>query len=273
MKYVLLVPALVFCSLFTIWPLGEIVVLSMTKTNFITSSFVWFDNYVALISDGTFIQALGNSLFYIALMVPLTVGSALGIALMVMHQEKRWHDRVRIFLYVPVLASGIILAQVWRWIYHIEGPINALVELFGFDAVQWFGSAQTAIPAIAIVVAVSSIGTSLIVILAGILRIDQSLFDAARVDGCTPRQMKFHVVVPIIAPELAVMALLTAIAAPQIFETIYALAPYEYSATMGWAIYVEAFQMSRHGSAAAMSFVLLVVMMSLALMRKRVEAK
>ena len=259
MKYVLLAPVLLFSSVFVFWPLGELFILSTLRTNFITSQFVGLQNYTKALCNPLFVHSVVNSLAYIVLLVTITIGGALGISLLVMREPKAWQDTTRVLLYLPMISAGIIIAQVWRWVFHADGPINWLLR----TDIRWFAHGYTAIPAISVIVGMSTIGGVIVVILAAVLGIDETLYDAARVDGASWWQIKTRIVVPLITPTLLVMSLISAIAAPQIFENIYALAPFEHSATVGWAIYVEAFQMSRHGVAAAMSVFLMLAMFGL----------
>lgn len=267
MKYLLVAPSIIACALFAIWPVGELVAISLYKTNFITSRFVGLANYVRVFGDPAFIRSMLNSLWYAIGMVTLSVGGAVTIALLVMRERKSWHDAIRILMYLPVVAAGIIIAQVWRWIFHAQGPINWILGTH----VQWFAQGATAIPAIVVIVASTGMGGMLIVVLAAILGIDTSIYDAAVIDGAPWWMIKVRIVLPMISRTIGVLTLLAVVAAPQVFETIYALAPFEYAATMGWVIYREAFVMSRHGPAAAMSMILLVMMMSIALVKQRVQ--
>ena len=90
-------------------------------------------------------------------------------------------------------------------------------------------------------------------------------------DGANLPQYKWKVVVPIIAPAIGVMALLSAISAPQIFETVYALAPYEHTATMTYRIYQDSFQAGRYGYASAEAVILLVMVVGLAVLKNRIQ--
>lgn len=269
MKYALLIPAVVFCFLFVLWPLVELTTVSMTKTNYITSEWVGLQNYASIFRNPEFTSAAWNSLAYILILVPATIGPALFVSLFVMDMRKGWIDATRIVWFIPALSAGVIIAQAWRWIFHASGPLNWLVGLVGADPVSWMSRGVTAIPAIALVVSMSGFGGGIIIFLAAILSIDHALYDAAKIDGASSRQVKARIILPMIAPTVAAMALLSAISAPQIFETIYALAPYNHAATLGYRIYLEAFQMGRHGTAAAMSVVLLVAMVGMAWAKQR----
>ena len=254
-RRLLLLPACLFALVFVAWPLVEVVRLSLIRTNFVSTRWVGLANFAALLRDGPFLRSLGNSVFYALLLIPLQTGVALIAALTVHDLPKRWHDAVRIVFYLPMLAAGIIIAQVWRWIFHIRGPINWLLGA----EIAWFAQGATGIPAVTMIVAAVGIGGNMIVILAALLSIDRSLFDAARIDGASGFQTRWFIMVPIIWPTLLVLALLAAISAPQVFETIYALAPYEHTATVTFHIYREGFHMGRYGTAAAQAIVLCVL--------------
>ncbi len=260
MRYALLAPALVLCGLFLLWPMVEVVRLSLTQTNFIVTKFVGMQNYTKAFSSPAFLRSVFNSAIYICLIVPGQMVAALLIVLSVRDLPKRWHDGARFFLYIPSLAAGIIIASIWRWVFHLHGPLNWAIG----STVAWWATGATAIPAISLVVVSSSLGGAVIILLASVLSIDSELYDAAKIDGASPRQINWRIVVPIIAPTIWLLALLAAISAPQVFETVYALAPYEYSATMAYRIWSTAFQMGRYGLASAQAMILLVLMIGMA---------
>lgn len=255
MKYALLVPAVLLFAVFVAWPLVELVRLSLTETDFITTQFVGLANYAAAFKDRAFLLSVANSAVYMVLMIAMSTGGALLIVLLVVDARKRWHDAARLVFYVPMLSAGVIIAQVWRWLFHINGPINWLL---GTD-IAWFARPVTGLPAVAFIVSATAFGGGVIMLLSSALAINPELYDAARIDGATRLQQKLRITVPLIAPMLGVMALLAAVQAPQVFETIYALAPYEHTATMTFHIYRSAFQMSRYGTAAAQALVLMLL--------------
>jgi len=267
-KYILLAPALLFAIVFSAWPIVTLIQYSMLKTNFITTEFVGMGNYVQAFTDSTFMRSWLNSAFYMLIMVVGQTGTALMVALSVFNFRKCWHDAVRIIFYVPALAAGIIIAQSWRWIFHSQGPVNWML---GKHSIAWFAQAGTAIPAIALIVVTAGLGGTTIILLAGILGIDTSLYDAAKMDGATGARIKRSIIVPLLRPMLALVTLLAMIASLQIFETIYALAPYSYTATVTFHIYREAFQFGRFGLASAQAVVLLAVTAGLTIVKRRIE--
>lgn len=270
MKYMLLVPGLIFFSLFTAWPIIEVFRLSVYKTNFITSSFVGMENYIISLRDPVFIRSMINSLMYIIFLVIGQVLASLFFSLLLYPMSKKWQDNSRILLYVPMLSAGIIIAQSWRWIFHADGPINWILGLMGISVVNWFGE-YTAIPIVSFIVVFSSFGGNVIIMLASLQAVNRDFIEAATIDGASWNQIKLKILIPLIGPTIGMVGILSAIAALQIFETIYALAPYEYSATMTYHIYRQGFQFGKYGMASAQAVILLIITIILSRIKGKIE--
>ena len=271
-KYALLLPAVGFSFIFTLWPLLEAGRLSFLQTNFITTKFVGLQNYIDSFSNEAFLQSAFNSLAYMAVFVPGQILLSLAASICVFRLSKRWQDAARIIFYVPTLAAGIIIAQVWRWIFHQDGFVNWILAFAGIESISWFAQGLTAIPAVALIVLTASFGGCTILLLASLQSIDKAIFDAARIDGASWRQTKWRIIVPILAPTVGMIALLSAISALQVFETIYALAPYDYAATMAFHIYRQGFQFSKYGLASAQAVILLAATVGISLVKNKVAA-
>ncbi len=260
MKYFLLAPAVVLSVIFVIWPMVEVFSMAMQKQHILGNTWVGFTNYVALLAEHGFKQSLINSAFYIALCVPLQVGGALLVTMAASRLSKRWQDMTRFVFYIPCVAAGMIIASVWEWLWHRNGPINWLLG----TSINFFGSTAIAVPAISITTSSIGMGGTIIILLAVILSIDTELYDAAKIDGADSRQIKWRIILPIIMPTVWLMVLLAAIGAPQIIEYVMVLAPYEHSATVSYNIYSTAFIMGRYGPASAKAVILLIWMVAMA---------
>ncbi len=138
MKYMLLLPALVAFALFTAWPMAEVTRLSLSQTNFIRSEYVGLRNFSQTLSQPDFQRSVANSALYAVLMIVIVVGGALAIGLIAMGLPKAWQDATRFVVYIPMLSAGIIVAQVWRWIFHADGPINWLLSISGCRRLRGF---------------------------------------------------------------------------------------------------------------------------------------
>jgi multiple sugar transport system permease protein len=194
------------------------------------------------------------------------------VAMLAYRLSKGWQDFARIAFYLPALAAGAISAQVWRWLFSQRGPANWLIGTFGIPPVSWFGQGETAIPIISLILSLSAMGSYVILLLAAMLDVDKSMIDAARMDGASEGKIMRSVIIPTIAPQIATCATLVAIGAPQIYETVNFLAPYDYAASATFAIYTEAFRSSRHGSAAAMAVMLALVTAGATMLKGRIRA-
>jgi len=269
--YLFLIPAIIFFTLFIVWPIIKVIQLSFYQTNFITTSFVGLQNYIDSFKNEIFLQSLLNSFWYIILMVSGMVIVSVFMSLIVFRLSKKWQDTSRILFYIPVLASGIIIAQVWRWIFSNDGIINWIFSLLNISPISWFSQGATAIPIVVMIVIISSFGSYVIIILSSLTSIDKGIFEAAMIDGANNRQINFKIIIPLLAPTIALISLMAMIASLQIFETIYALAPQQFAFTPTYSIYTLGFKLSKWGMASAQSVLLLIITVGLSVLKKKVE--
>lgn len=271
MKAVMLVPVSLFFTLFTLVPLVRLILLSFYKTNFIVTKFVFFDNYLSILFDEKFLLSIFNSLFYSLLLAPSQVFFGLVGAIAVFCLSKKWQDVSRIIFYVPVLASGIIIAQVWKWVFSTNGPANWFLSLFNVQSISWFSQGVTGIPVVSYVVLISSFGANVILLLSSLLDIDKGLFEAADIDGASFMKKIFFIIIPSLSSSLKIVFIVSTVAAFQIYETILALCPYEYTSTMTFLIYSTGFRNGKYGEAAAQSVFLVLIVAVLLLIQKRIK--
>lgn len=273
MIVILLLPAVLLFLVFTVWPIVKVIQLSLYQTNFIRVSFVGLQNYIQSFQNEDFLQAIINSIFYVIFMVLGHVGLSLLVSMAMFKLSKKWQDISRIAVYIPVLSAGIIIAQIWKFVFHPNGPVNWVLSLMGKDPINWFGQGITAIPIVCLVVVISSFGSNVIILFSSLLSIDKSIIESARIDGASDRKIKWCILIPIIRPTILMVILLVSINALQIFETIYVLAPQSFSATLTFHIYRTGFQFSKYGMASAQAVILLAITLILSIIKKKVEPK
>jgi putative chitobiose transport system permease protein len=269
-KYILLTPSLILFILFVGWPLIEVARQSFLKTNFIITEFVGLANYLNTLNNPEFLLSIKTSLIYMGLLIPGQVIPATFISLLAFDLSKRWQDIVRIVFYIPTLSAGVIIGQVWKWIYHQDGPINWIISKLGGKPVAIFSNPVTAIPSIALVVASAGLGGHIIILLSNMMGINKELFDAAKVDGAKPWQIKLFIILPMVKSTIIMLSVLSGIAALQIIETIMVLAPYDYTATMTYHIYREGFIFSKYGMSSAQALILMFATIVLTLGKNRI---
>ena len=271
MKYLLLAPTLVFFLLFTLWPIIKVIEMSFYQTNFIVTRFVGLQNYVDLFNNEAFIQSIKNSLLYITILPLLNVIVSVSITFLIADLSKKWQDISKILIYIPVLGGGIILAQVWRWVFAIDGLMNWILSLFHIAPVYWFGNSVTSIVVICVIVVIASFGGYIIMLLAALTSIDKSIYEAAKIDGASDFQIKIKIILPLIKSTIALIYLLSMIASLQIFEYIYALVPQQYAATITYNIYVTGFKNSKWGLASAQAVILMIITFILSYLQRRIS--
>jgi len=130
----------------------------------------------------------------------------------------------QLIFFLPVVQASIVTALVWRWIYAPDGLANAFFSSIGLDGITrgWLGDPSTALAALALAAAWSGFGLSVVIFMAGIQGIDQSLYDAAKVDGANAFQTFTNVTVPQLRPVITVVLLLEMIGGFQTFDIIWA---------------------------------------------------
>jgi len=271
MKVFLLIPVALFFSIFTAWPLVEIIKLSFYKTNFISSSFVGLDNYINAIIDPNFLSAILNSLFYVLLLAPSQVIFGFIGAIIIFQLSKKWQDVSRIVFYVPVLSGGIIIAQVWKWAFSADGPINWFLSFLNIEPIMWFAQSNTGILVVSFIVLISSFGANVILILSSLLDIDSSLLEAGKIDGANSLQRIINIIIPSISSTLKIVFLVSTVAAFQIYETILMLCPYEYTSTMTFRIYTLAFKNGKYGQSSAEAIFLIFIVAVLLMIQKKIQ--
>ena len=271
MKYLLLVPALIFFLLFTLWPIIKVIEMSLYQTNFIVTKFIGLQNYIDLMHNEPFLQSLKNSVLYLTVMPLLTVIVSVSVTFLIADLSKKWQDTSRILVYIPVLGGGIILAQVWRWVFAVNGLMNWILSLFNIAPVHWFGESTLSIIIICCIVVITTFGGYVIILLASLTSIDKSIYDAVKMDGASDFQIKMKIVLPMIKSTVALIYLLSMIASLQVFEYIYALVPQQYAATIAYNIYISGFKNSKWGMASAQAVLLMIITFILSYFQRKIS--
>jgi raffinose/stachyose/melibiose transport system permease protein len=274
--YLYVLPAFVVYAGFVLWPLLHAVWLSLRAWDGLTpSTWVGLDNYRELIESGPLRAAFGHALVLIVFyaVIPVAVGLVLVAALS--RARVRGQAAFRTVLFLPQVIPMVVVAVIWRMIYEpSDGSLNELLGALGLGSLEraWLGDFTFALPAVGVVGTWVMSGLALVLFMAGVQRIPQSLYDAARVDGAGPVREFFAVTLPNLRGELAVALTLTTIAALRNFDLIYITTqggPGTSTSVPAFEVYNRAFQTGRIGSAAAVgvTLALLIFAISFAITR------
>lgn len=238
--------------------------LSLTSWDLVSApTFVGLANYSEVISSSLFWKVVGNTLAYVAIMVPLAVIGSLALAILV-NAQGRAMRLFRTAFFLPTVMSIVAAAMIWSWLYNPEfGLINwLLLSAAGIDGPRWLLDSHWSLLSIAIMSAWKVLGYNMLILLAGLQSVPMSMTEAARLDGANRIRTFAYVTLPTISPTLFFVIVITTIGAFQIFEQTYVLThggPANSTLTLSYYVYQNAFQFFRMGYATALAIVLFIV--------------
>ena len=274
--YWLCAPTFLLMLLLLILPTLAVVVLSFTDAELGSSSFQFLglSAYEDLLSDKKFLRAFKNTAVYVGLVTPASVCLGLMLALLI-EAEESLRSFFRSVFFLPVVALLVAMASVWQYLMHPTfGPINLLLKAIGLPAVNWLGSSDNVLPALAIIGVWQAMGFNMVLFLAGLTGINSDLYAAAEMDGLRSRWSRFWVVTwPMLGPTTLFVLTITVINAVKVFETVATLTqggPGKASEVLLWTIYQEGFVFLHIGTASAMAVIFIVVLLTLLLIQTRI---
>ena len=262
-------PAVLLLLAIYIVPLLALVGFSLTdyQLGAISLRFTGTENFARAFGDPVFLRALVNTVIYAVLVIPLGVGLALGIALLV-HNRTRSRAIWEVAYFLPVTATLVAMATVWQFVLHPSlGPVNAAIRALGFDPVSFLATPSLIIPTLAMIGIWQVLGFNMVLFLAGLTGIPKDLYEAARLDGAkSPIDRFLTVTWPMLGPTTMFVAVTTSISAFKVFETVAVLTKGRSgSETLLYAIYLEGFEYAEIGYAAALTLLFLLIVLVLSI--------
>lgn len=266
-------PATLYLALFAVLPMAVAGWMSLHRWHLLKDDrpFVGLQNFARLLGDPFFQNAAWNTLVYVAFSVPLGVVTALLVALLVTRSLRRV-GFFRVLYYLPAVCSQVALAMVWIWILLPEvGLINASLKLLGFaGTTNFLAEPGWAMAALVAMSAWIGLGPRMVIFVAGIQAIPETLYEAAALDGCSGWQRFRYVTLPLLAPTTLFVIVTTTIAAFQLFTPVYVMTrggPQRSTDVVAYHIYAEAWQKFEVGAASAMSYILFAMILLVAVVQ------
>lgn len=263
--YLFIAPMAVGLLVFRIIPIGVSLAASFTEWNVISPP-VWvgLDNYREMLGAPAFWQVLGNTALFAVIYVPGVMAVGLTLAVLV-NRGLRGAAFFRGLYFMPYITSMVAIALAWRWVFSTRFGLlnNALISVFGIEnPPAWQSDPAWALPSVAIVYIWQTSGFVMLLFLAGLQSIDDTVRDAARMDGAKPWQVFRYVTLPLLSPIIFFVMIIALITSSQTFEVTYALTqggPNGSSTTLAFSIYQNAFVFFRMGYASALAYTLLIL--------------
>ena len=257
-------PALIMLVLFSLYPLISGIGISLTSWDGFNPEkiFVGLSNYVTMLRDANFRMTLINTFIYGIGSTILQQVLGLGLALL-LNSKIKGRNLMRAIIYLPALVSAVIMGTMYYFIFQYDtGALNTILSALGLEKVVWFQNATTALIIILVLNTVQIVGTSMIIYLAGLQGLDQSVVEAASLDGASGWKMFWNITLPGLAPSFTTSVVLNLIGGLKLFDVIKVLTgggPGYSTNSVSSYISIQYFDNQNAGYAAAMGVVLFII--------------
>ncbi len=275
--YIFVGPWIIGFLVFTLGPVITSFGLSFADYELLTPpQWVGIKNYTELLTrDRLFLVSLYNTIYYTLFSVPLGIVLAFLLALL-LNVRLPGMNFFRTVFYLPSVTSGVAVSLLWIWLFNPQyGLINYLLRSIGLPAPGWLVDPTWAKPAF-ILMSLWGVGGTAVIFLAGLQGIPDSLYEAAMIDGANVWQKFWHVTVPMMTPVVFFNVVMGIIGSFQVFTSAYIMTSGgPQDSTLFYVLYLfrQGFQLLRMGYAAAMAWILFIIMVILTLLQFRLSEK
>lgn len=279
--YLFLAPAMTAIFVFFFLPVLAALVMSFTDFDIYSlgdmsrARFIGLSNYLNLFQNPLFWKALGNTAYFVVVGVPLSIMTSMLVALALNSKLTRFKSLFRFSYFLPVVTTLVAVAVIWRYIYHPRfGLANYLLSLIGIKPVDWLGNPHWAMPALIIMAVWKGFGYNMIIFVAGLQNIPETLYEAARLDGANGWQEFRNVTIPMLSQTTGFITITTLIGYCQFFAEPYVMTdggPLNSTLSIVLLMYKEGFKFWRMGYSAAIAFILFGIILILTIVQLRVQ--
>lgn len=264
--------ALLLMGLYAL-PVIGLVILSLTdyELGAIDIQWIGLENFRRALQDPVFRRSIANTLLYVLIVLPGSVGLGLLTALLI-HGRRKTRSFYEVIYFLPVTSTLIAMSTVWQFLLHPTlGPVNALMQVFGLPQIAFLSEPVWVIPTLAAIGVWQLVGFNMILFLAGLSNIPSELYDAATVDGVTSPVDRFvRITWPMLGPTTLFVVVTSTMTSLKVFDTVAVLTHGRSgSEVLLYAIYLEGFQYFKMGYAAALTLLFLAVVIVLAAIQSR----
>ena len=266
--YLFLLPSLFFFITFVLVPMFICIYTSFFDSNMGKDTqdvFIGFNNYKELLGDEIFLGALKNTLIIVVVSVPTVCIFSLWVASAIYDMKPALTSIYRVIFYLPVVTGSVAVTVVWKWMFNnYYGIFNYLSQGVGLtnQNINWLGDARYALWCIILILFTTSVGQPIVLYVSALGNVDQTLVEAAEVDGATNTQVFWKIKWPQIMPTTLYILVITTINSFQCFALIQLLTsggPNHSTDTIMYYIYYTAFKLYRYGYGNAMGVVLMIL--------------
>lgn len=282
-SYLFLAPALLFFVCFVVLPMGMGIVTSLfnytMKSPVSADTFVGLKNYITLFQDPVFLKALVNTFILVIVAVPAVTLFSLWVGSSIYEMHGGLRSFFRCVFYLPVVTGTVAVVVVWRWMFDsYNGIFNYILKAIGLidQNIMWLGDTRFALGCIILILFTTSVGQPIVLYVAALGNVDQSLVEAAKVDGATKLQTFWRIKWPSIMPTTLYVLVITTINTFQCFSLVQLLTsggPQHSTDTVMYYLYTNAFSLYKYGYANSMGVVLAIIIAILSAIQFKVMSK
>ncbi len=273
-------PTILGLIVLNIIPIFQTLYLSFFKSGAFGKGniFVGLDNYKRMLSDGQVWHAVKNTIGYTCMVVPVTIVIALLMAV-ALNGKLKGKGIYRTIYFVPMVAAPAAVTMVWKWLYNSQyGLINHVLNKLGMDSVNWIDDPRVALISISIIGIWSTIGYSMVLLLAGLQEIPRDYYEASDIDGASKVKQFFSITVPLVSPTLFFVLVTSIITAMQVFDVIYMMIDvtspsYDSTVSLVYLFYNNSFKYSDKGYGSAIVMLLLMIIMVITVIQTKLQKK
>ncbi len=280
-----LLPSLIGLAVFFFAPMLVSILISLTDWNgldrllapgFLQEHFIGLDNFKSILTGKEFWHVLGNTLSYIALYIPLMLTVSIAVASL-LSKQRRGVGVFRVLYYIPVLTSWVAASLIWRSILSPQyGAVNAILGFFGIQGPGWLLDEKWAMPAIVLVSVWKDMGFFGLILLSGMVGINQSYYEAAEIDGAGAWTRFWRITLPLLTPAIFYVLIVSLINSFQLFPQIMIMTeggPNGATQVMVERIYQYGFRYFKMGYASAFSWILFLIIMACTALQMRMQKR
>lgn len=268
---VLLTPAFAIYTVFAIWPMIEVVILSFQRWNGLTPDRTWagLQNYRHIFTtDPVYWMAFYNTVLWtiMSVILPPVIGLLLALGL---NQKLFARGSLRAIYYLPVIIAPIAVATMWRWMYDpFFGLFNQVLTNLGLQAwsADWLGDRSIALYSMFVAYTWQHVGFSMVLFLAGLQGVEHSLVEAARIDGANRWQVFRHVTLPALQVTITIVIVVSTISSLKAFNIIYGMTgggPAQSTQMLALWAFTQSMQIFDFGRGSAISVTLLAITLAI----------
>ncbi|MGM7721552.1 carbohydrate ABC transporter permease [Metabacillus sp. Hm71] len=269
------ISVIMICA-FYFYPMIQALILSFQSGAGTNLQFVGFENYQRLLTDSTFITAVKNTFIYLIIQVPIMIILALFLSVLLNDRTLKWKGIYRTAIFLPAVTSLVGYSVIFKYLFAPEGLVNTLLLKVGFisEAINWLGDPFWAKVTIILAITWRWTGYNMIFYLSALQNVDQSIYEAAKIDGASSWHQFFKITIPMLKPIILFTSITSTIGTLQLFDEVMNITkggPGDATTTISQYIYNLSFKYTPDfGYAATVSYFIVIMIVLLSIIQFKV---